>query len=129
MDRFHPIRAIQSAWSAFWTKASEGIKADREGMALESYQDDMERFQAFIQLKQTNQPVVKALEKRCGRIIYELIMLDPARADFVNRLIHLHVQVSILVKDILTEIVNAEAYLKITEKEIEKIEEERKRRA
>ena len=128
MTKVHPMRALQAAWSAFWTKASEGVKADREGMGVQTYQEDMERFAAFIQLKQTNQPVVKALEKRSARIIYELVLLDPAGVDFVNRLVHLHGQASILIKDVLTEIMNAEAYLRITENELKKIEEERKRR-
>ena len=124
----HPLKAIRAAWSAFWAKASEGIRADRGGMQAETYREDMERYAAFIELKKGNPKAVEALEKRSGRIVYELIMLDPTQVDFVNRLVHLHGQASILVKDVLTEIINAEAYLKIVEKEVEKIEEQRKQR-
>jgi hypothetical protein len=124
----HPFKAIQVAWSAFWSRASEGIRADRDGMQIESYQRDIERYVAFADLKKSKPKVVEALEKRSGRIIYDLIMLQPTSADFVNQLIHLHGQASILIKDILTEIINAETYLTITEKELRRVQEEKSKR-
>lgn len=118
----HPLKAIQATWNTFWGIVSEGVRADSEGMGLKGYHEDMVRYQAFSALKKLNPAVVEALQESAARLFYKIVMLEPDMPNFETRLLHLHAQVSFLTKGLLTEIINAEAYLKITQKELSRIE-------